>query len=32
MRLIQPFLGRSFAKLARNAIEGMQRELDKRAR
>jgi carbon monoxide dehydrogenase subunit G len=32
MRLIQPFLGRSFARLARNAIEGMQRELDKRAR
>jgi carbon monoxide dehydrogenase subunit G len=32
MRLIQPFLGRTFASLARNAIEGMQRELDKRAR
>ena len=32
MRLIQPFLGRSFAKLGRNAVEGMQRELDKRAK
>jgi carbon monoxide dehydrogenase subunit G len=31
MRLIQPFLGRAFSKLARNAAEGMRRELDKRA-
>ncbi len=31
MRLVQPFLGRAFAKLARNALGGMQRELDRRA-
>jgi carbon monoxide dehydrogenase subunit G len=32
MRLVQPFLGRAFEKLARKAAEGMQRELDRRAR
>jgi carbon monoxide dehydrogenase subunit G len=32
MRLIQPFLGRAFRKLARNALTGMQRELDRLAR
>ncbi len=32
MRLVQPFLGRAFEKLARNAAEGMQRELDRQAR
>ncbi len=31
MQLIQPLLGRAFAKLARNALDGMQRELDRRA-
>ena len=31
LRLIQPFLGRAFANLGRNAVEGMQRELDERA-
>jgi hypothetical protein len=31
MRLIQPFLGRAFAGLAKGAITGMQRELDTRA-
>jgi carbon monoxide dehydrogenase subunit G len=28
MRLIQPFLGRAFAALARNALAGMQKTLD----
>jgi carbon monoxide dehydrogenase subunit G len=32
MRLIQPFLGGAFAKLARNAADGMKRELDERAK
>ena len=32
MRLIQPFLGGAFSKLARNAAEGMRRELDRRAK
>jgi hypothetical protein len=31
MRFVQPFLGRAFANLGRNAVEGMQRELDARA-
>ena len=31
LRLIQPFLGRAFATLARNAVDGMQRTLDARA-
>jgi carbon monoxide dehydrogenase subunit G len=31
MRLAQPFLGRAFDKLARNAVEGMQRTLDQLA-
>jgi hypothetical protein len=31
MRFIQPFLGRQFDALARNAVEGMQRTLDARA-
>ncbi len=31
MRLIQPFLGGAFAKLARNAAAGMKLELDRRA-
>jgi carbon monoxide dehydrogenase subunit G len=31
LRLIQPFLGRAFANLGRNAVEGMQRTLDERA-
>ena len=31
LRLIQPFLGGAFANLGRNAVEGMQRELDERA-
>ena len=31
MRLVQPFLGRAFAKLADDAIEGMRRALDERA-
>ena len=31
LRLMQPFLGRAFANLGRNAVEGMQRELDARA-
>ena len=32
MRLLQPFLGRSFAALARDALAGMQRALDGLAR
>lgn len=32
LRLIQPFLGRMFAKLGHDAITGMQRTLDARAR
>jgi carbon monoxide dehydrogenase subunit G len=28
LRLIQPFLGRAFANLGRNAVDGMQRTLD----
>lgn len=31
LRLIQPFLGQAFAKLGRDALEGMQRTLDARA-
>ena len=31
MRLVQPFLGRAFAKLADDAVEGMRRALDERA-
>jgi hypothetical protein len=31
LRLIQPFLGRAFANLGRNAVGGMQRTLDARA-
>lgn len=31
LRLIQPFLGRAFAKLGRDALAGMQRTLDARA-
>ena len=31
MRLIQPFVGRAFSKLGRNAAEGMKRELDRLA-
>ena len=31
MRLAQPFLGRAFEKLARNALDGMRRTLDERA-
>lgn len=31
LRVIQPFLGRAFANVARNAAEGMQRTLDTRA-
>ena len=31
MRLVQPFLGRAFAALGRNALRGMQRTLDARA-
>ena len=31
LRFIQPFLGRAFANLGRNAVEGMQRSLDARA-
>jgi carbon monoxide dehydrogenase subunit G len=31
MRLIQPFLGGAFARLARNAADGMRRTLDERA-
>ncbi|TFG68223.1 MAG: hypothetical protein E4H24_04190 [Thermomicrobiales bacterium] len=31
LRLIQPFLGRSFRKLAENAVGGMQQQLDDRA-
>ena len=31
MRLLQPFLGRAFATLARKAVDGMQRTLDARA-
>jgi hypothetical protein len=30
-RLIQPFLGRAFASIGRNAADGMQRTLDARA-
>lgn len=32
LRLAQPFLGRAFAKLGRDALAGMQRTLDARAR
>ena len=32
LRLVQPFLGRAFAKLGRDALSGMQRALDARAR
>jgi carbon monoxide dehydrogenase subunit G len=32
LRLVQPFLGRAFAKLGRDALAGMQRTLDARAR
>ena len=32
LRLVQPFLGRAFAKLGREALSGMQRTLDARAR
>ena len=32
LRLIQPFLGQAFAKLGRNALAGMQRTLDERAK
>jgi carbon monoxide dehydrogenase subunit G len=32
LRLVQPFLGRAFAKLGRDAVDGMQRTLDARAR
>lgn len=32
LRLVQPFLGRAFAKLGRDALSGMQRTLDARAR
>ncbi len=31
LRLVQPFLGRQFARIGRDAIEGMQRTLDARA-
>jgi carbon monoxide dehydrogenase subunit G len=31
LRLVQPFLGRAFAKLGRDALDGMQRTLDARA-
>ena len=31
LRLLQPFLGGSFAKIARDALGGMQQALDKRA-
>jgi carbon monoxide dehydrogenase subunit G len=31
LRLVQPFLGRAFAKLGRDALAGMQRALDARA-
>ena len=31
MRLVQPFLGRAFAKLAQDAVDGMRRVLDERA-
>src|SRR6478609_9399506 len=31
LRLVQPFLGRAFATLGRNAVGGMQRTLDARA-
>lgn len=31
MRLAQPFLGGAFAKIARDALDGMQRALDARA-
>jgi carbon monoxide dehydrogenase subunit G len=30
LRLIQPFLGRAFTNLGRNAVDGMQRALDAR--
>jgi carbon monoxide dehydrogenase subunit G len=32
LRLVQPFLGRAFAKLGRDALSGMQLALDARAR
>ena len=31
LRFIQPFLGRAFANLGRNAVDGMKRTLDARA-
>jgi hypothetical protein len=31
LRFVQPFLGRAFANLGRNAVDGMQRTLDARA-
>lgn len=31
LRLVQPFLGRAFAKIGRDALTGMQRTLDARA-
>ena len=31
MRLVQPFLGRAFAKIAHDALDGMRRALDARA-
>lgn len=31
LRLIQPFLGRAFANLGRNAVEGMARQLEMQA-
>jgi hypothetical protein len=31
MRLAQPFVGGAFAKIARDALDGMQRALDARA-
>ena len=31
-RLVQPFLGRQFARIGREALEGMRRTLDARAR
>jgi carbon monoxide dehydrogenase subunit G len=32
LRLVQPFLGRAFTKLGRDALDGMQTTLDARAR
>ena len=31
LRFVQPFLGRAFANLGHNAVDGMQRTLDARA-